>query len=105
MTYEHLYQPALCSTWPAEHLRAVGLTFREAAGKGLEGSECVAHAVEAYVAAGGLRAGAGRAVLDMIASLSAEHGDWLWGPAQEWRERQVLSVMQSDLFVSEARSR
>lgn len=76
----------------------MGTTYRDAAGRGLEGSACLEMAVAAYLAAGGGQYGAERAVRDMIASLSREHGDWLWGPAQALRERQPPSPTQVDLF-------
>ncbi|MFC0384304.1 hypothetical protein [Muricoccus vinaceus] len=87
MTYDHLYKPEPCSAWPVHELRAVGGAYREAGGRGLDGAACLDAAVAAYLAAGGGQHGAERAVRDMIASLSREQGDWLWGPAQAWRDR------------------
>ena len=73
-----------------------------AAGQGLDGLACLDQAVAAYVAAGGARSGATRCVLDMIASLSMEEGDWLWGPAQALRDRQSWTDHQADLFGPQA---
>jgi hypothetical protein len=69
-------------------LRVVGTTYREAAGQGIDQAERLRLTVAAYVAAGGEPASADRAVQDMLASLSMERGDWLWGPAQEFADRQ-----------------
>lgn len=74
MSYDRLYKPQPCSPWPAAHLRAVGITYREAAGQGLDGTACLERAVVAYVAAGGARQGSAKTVLDVIASLSVEKG-------------------------------
>lgn len=82
MRHEHLYKPEPCAAWPVQELRAVGTTYRNAAGCGLDNAACLQLAVAAYLAAGGGQYRAERAVRDMIASLSREHGDWLWGPAQ-----------------------
>ncbi|WP_156963864.1 hypothetical protein [Muricoccus aerilatus] len=98
MSYDHLYKPKPCTSWPASQLRAVGITYREAAGQGLDAAACLERAVVAYVAAGGARQGSTRAVLDMIASLAIEEGDWLWGPAQALRDRQARTACQPDLF-------
>ncbi|HEY8612304.1 MAG TPA: hypothetical protein VIL69_13555 [Roseomonas sp.] len=98
MSYDHLYKPEPCASWPAEQLSAVGIIYRESAGQGLDGAACLERAIAAYVAAGGPRAGAARAVLDMIASLSMEQGDWLWGPAHAHRDRQSSADQQPDLF-------
>ncbi|MFC7737665.1 hypothetical protein ACFQX4_17910 [Roseomonas sp. GCM10028921] len=87
MTYEHLYNPMPCSAWPVLQLRAVGTAYRQAGAEGLMGEASLERAVAAYVAAGGRQDEAVEIVTGMIASLSAEHGDWLWGPAQAWRER------------------
>jgi hypothetical protein len=102
MSYDHLYKPEPCTSWPPAQLRAVGITYREAAGQGLDGLERLERAVAAYVAAGGARAGSTCAVLDMIASLSMEEGDWLWGPAQAFRDRQSWTDHQADLFGLQA---
>jgi hypothetical protein len=69
-------------------LRVVGTIYREAAGQGIAQAERLHMTVRAYVAAGGEPASADRAVQDMLASLSVERGDWLWGPAQEFADRQ-----------------
>ena len=69
MSYDHLYKPQPCSAWPATQLRAVGITYREAAGQGLDAAACLERAVAAYVAAGGPQQGSARTVLDMVASL------------------------------------
>ncbi|MBI0538991.1 hypothetical protein D9599_25905 [Roseomonas sp. KE2513] len=98
MSYDYLYKPEPCTSWPAVQLRAVGITYREAAGQGMDGLECLERAVAAYVAAGGVRQGSTRAVLDMVASLSMEEGDWLWGPAQALRDRQSWADHQADLL-------
>ena len=92
---ENLVEPR---RWPARQLRAVGITFRESAGRGLDAVACLERAVAAYVAAGGTREKAAPAVLEMIAALSMEEGDWLWGPAQALRERQSAAAHQPDLF-------
>lgn len=84
--------------WPARQLRAVGITYRESAGRGLDAVACLERAIAAYVAAGGARDRAAPAVLDMIAALSMEEGDWLWGPAQALRDRQSAAARQPDLF-------
>jgi hypothetical protein len=88
VSWEHIYRPAACSSWPAELLRVVGTTYREAAGRGVEQVERLRLTVAAYVAAGGEPVSAAQAVQDMLASLSMERGDWLWGPAQEFADRQ-----------------
>jgi hypothetical protein len=88
MSWDRLYNPSPCSDWPITQLRAVGDAYREAAGRGDDQMACLARAEAAYIAAGGAEASARRAVVDMIASLSREHGDWLWGPAQERMDRQ-----------------
>lgn len=98
MSYDHLYKPEPCTSWPDAQLRAVGIIYREAAGQGLNAAACLERAVAAYVAAGGARQGSTRTVLDMIASLSMEEGDWLWGPAQALRDRQARADQQPDLF-------
>jgi len=92
MIYDHLYKPEPCSAWPVHELRAVGGAYREAGGRGLDGAACLDAA--AYLAAGGGQHGAERAVCDMIASLSREKGDWLWGPAQAWRDRQAAAAQE-----------
>ena len=98
MSHERLYKPEPCASWPAGQLRAVGIIYRESAGRGLDAATCLERAIAAYVAAGGARERAARAVLDMIASLSMEEGDWLWGPAQALRDRQSAADHQPDLF-------
>ena len=99
MSYEHLYKPEPCSAWPTHELRAVGIAYREAAGDGLSWQPCLDRAIAAYVAAGGREQGAARAVQDMIASLSREQGDWLWGPAQAFRDRQRPELEEGDPFL------
>jgi hypothetical protein len=69
-------------------LRVAGTFYREAAGQGIGQAERLRMTVAAYVAAGGEPASANRAVQAMLASLSMERGDWLWGPAQEFADRQ-----------------
>jgi hypothetical protein len=88
VSWDHLYRPAACSSWPVELLRVVGTIYREAAGRGVEQVERLRLTVAAYVAAGGEPTSADRAVQDMLASLSLERGDWLWGPAQAFADRQ-----------------
>jgi len=95
MSYDHLYKPEPCSAWPTAELHAVGKAYRVAAGNGLGGQACMDHAIAAYLAAGGARYGAERAVRDMIASLSRERGDWLWGPAQAWRDLHAPATAQT----------
>jgi len=87
MAHEHLYQPVPCSHWSEELLQAAGTTYREARGQGLEPLACLDRAEAAYIAAGGLATDARDTVVAMITSLSAERGDWLWGPAQEWLDQ------------------
>ncbi|MFC7738707.1 hypothetical protein ACFQX4_23530 [Roseomonas sp. GCM10028921] len=104
MTYERLYNPKPCSAWPVLQLRAVGTAYRQAGAEGLMGEASLERAVAAYVAAGGQQAEAVEIVLGMIASLSAEHGDWLWGPAQAWIERHRIEEpdpRDADLFEPE----
>ena len=98
MSYDRLYKPQTCSSWPAAKLRAVGITYREDAGQGLDGPSFLERAVVAYVAAGGARQGSAKTALNMIASLSVEEGDWLWGPTQALRDRQSRADQQPDLF-------
>jgi len=88
MAHDHLYQPLPCSYWPEDLLHAVGTAYREARGQGLEGIVSLDLAEAAYIAAGGPVTDARTLVLGMLASLSVECGDWLWGPAQAWRDRQ-----------------
>jgi 2-keto-4-pentenoate hydratase len=72
-----------------DRLPVVGTTYREAAGQGIDQADRLRLTVAAYVAAGGGEpASADRAVQDMLASLSLERGDWLWGPGQEFADRQ-----------------
>lgn len=98
MSYDHLYKPEFCAIWPAAQLHAVGITYREAAGQGLDGTACLERAVAAYVAAGGERQGSAQTVLNMIASLAMEEGDWLWASAQALRDRQARANQQLELF-------
>jgi hypothetical protein len=76
-------------------LRVVGTIYREAAGQGIDQAERLRLTVAAYVAAGGEPASADRAVQDMLASLSMERGDWLWGPAQAFADRQRAVAAQA----------
>ncbi|MFC0389499.1 hypothetical protein [Muricoccus vinaceus] len=87
MVHEHLYRPPPCSLWPEDLLQATGAAYRETRGAGLEPLACLDRAEAVYIAAGGVAMGARDVVVAIIASLSAERGDWLWGPAQEWLER------------------
>jgi hypothetical protein len=98
VSYDCLYKPEPCAPWPVAQLRAVGIAYREAANQGFDGLACLDRAIAAYVAAGGVRSGATRCVLDMIASLSLEEGDWLWGAAQTLRDRHSWADHQADLF-------
>jgi len=99
MAYDHFYQPLPCSHRPENLLHAVGTAYREARGQGLNVVVCLDLAEAVYIAAGGPETGARDAVVDMIASLSAECGDWLWEPAQKWLKRHVPAVveMQEDV--------
>jgi hypothetical protein len=76
-------------------LRVVGTIYREAAGQGIEQADRLRMTVAAYVAAGGEPARADRAVQDMLASLSMERGDWLWGPAQQLVDRQRAAAAET----------
>jgi len=91
MAHEHLYEPLPCSYWPEDLLRAVGTTYREARGQGVEGTVSLDQAEAAYVAAGAPATDAWTLVLGILASLSTEHGDWLWGPAQEWVDQHAIA--------------
>jgi len=94
MSYAHLYQPLPCANWPEDLLQTVGATYREARGNGLDPLACLDRGEAAYIAAGGLTLDARDArdmVVAIIASLSAERGDWLWGPAQEWVDRHATA--------------
>ena len=88
LAHDHLYEPVPCSYWPEDLLHAVGTAYREARGKGLEGGVSLDHAEAAYIGAGGAATHARTLVLGILASLSVERGDWLWGPAQVWHDRQ-----------------
>ena len=91
MAHDPLYQPVPSSQWPQELLQAAGATYREARGKGLEPLTCLDRAEAAYIAAGGLALDARDVVVAIITSLSAERGDWLWDPAQEWAVRHATA--------------
>jgi hypothetical protein len=39
MTWEHIYRPAACSSWPVDLLRVVGTIYRKAAGQGIDQAE------------------------------------------------------------------
>jgi hypothetical protein len=82
---DHRYDPEPCSAWPLHLIWAVGITYREAIGRGLVHSECLRITRQAYLAAGGEPAGAAHAVNNMIASLSRESGAWLRGAEDAWR--------------------
>jgi hypothetical protein len=98
MSYGRLYKPEPCTFWLAVQFHAVGITYREAAGQGLDAAACLERAVAAYVAAGGTRQGSAKAVLNMIASLAMEEGDCLWAPGQPLRDRQARADQQLELF-------
>ncbi|SHJ70112.1 hypothetical protein SAMN02745194_03162 [Roseomonas rosea] len=85
--------------WPVDHLRAVGRTYRAARGRGLDQLQSVDKAEAAYLAAGGPALDARATVLAIVAHLAREHGDWLFGPAQEWVERHgTREPTHGDLF-------
>jgi hypothetical protein len=73
--------------WPREHLIAAGRAYRDARGEGVGQLASLARAEEAYLAAGGDPHDAGATVLAMIRFLAWAHGDWLFGPAQDWTDR------------------
>ena len=75
MSYDRLYKPQPCSLSPTAQLRAIGTAYRHATSKGLDEVAYLDQAVAAHVAAEGVRSGAERCALDMIASLSMEEGD------------------------------
>ena len=82
-----------------EQLRAVGRAYRAAGGRGLDRLRCIEEAEAAFLAAGGPPAGAREAVLGMVAQLAREHGDWLFGLAQEWVDRHgSQEPVHGDLF-------
>lgn len=83
-TYSHLYNPPPCSAWPADLLHAVGSTYRDAAGRGLDTEQCMDLTRTAYLAAGGAKDDDLGTITRMMASLSKERGDWLWGPMDAW---------------------
>jgi hypothetical protein len=83
-TYPHLYDPPPCSAWPANLLHVVGSTFRDAAGHGLDTWRCMDLTRVACLAAGGTQDDDLQTITRMIASLSKERGDWLWGPMDAW---------------------
>ena len=91
MAHTHLYQPLPCSQWPEDLLQTVGATYRDARGKGLAPLACLDRGEAAYIATGGLATDARDMVVAIIVSLSAERGDWLWGPAQEWVDRHATA--------------
>lgn len=57
----------------------------------MEPLACLNRAEVAYITACGPAPDARDMVVAMIASLSAERGDWLWGPAQEWADQQATA--------------
>ena len=75
--------------WPAKRLRAVAAAYREGAGEGLDRPTCMRLSIEAYVVAGGSRAGAVAEVPAMVEAIAAEMPGWLWAAATEWLERQA----------------
>ncbi|WP_424136918.1 hypothetical protein [Roseomonas chloroacetimidivorans] len=62
------------------------MAYRDAAGQGLDTVECLNLARAAYLAAGGAEEEMDHTIASMIASLSRERGDWLWGPMDRWWE-------------------
>ena len=87
------------SAWPVEQLRAVGRAYRAAGGRGLDRLRCIEEAEAAYLEAGGAPHDARAAVLAMVAHLAREHGEWLFGPAQEWVDRHgTQEPVRGDLF-------
>ena len=87
--------------WPAEHLRAVGRTFRGAGGRGLSQPACMKAAEEAYLAAGGDAPDPRATVTEMIDLLSREHPEWLYGPTLDWLERQLAPVRADEFEMPE----
>ena len=61
------------------------MTYREAAGRGLGAVECLDLTRAAYLDAGGEPVEADLTITAMIASLSHERSEWLWGPMERWR--------------------
>jgi hypothetical protein len=87
MSWEHIYRPAACSSWPVEMLRVVGTIYREAASQGFDQAERLRMTVAPYVAAGGEPASAARRAGHAGVALQ-ERGDWLWGLGQVFADRQ-----------------
>ena len=77
------------SAWPVKRLRVVGMAYRQAASEGLDRATCLRISIEAYVAAGGGRTTAAAEVSELIDAIAAEMPGWLWGPAQDWLEKQA----------------
>lgn len=84
--------------WPVEHLRVVGRTYREAAGRRVPPLSCIETAEAARVVAGGEAEHPATTTRAMINHLSREHGDWLFGPAQEWLDRQRTPELDGEIF-------
>lgn len=84
--------------WPVEHLRAVGRAYREAAGHGVPPLSCIEAAEAARVVAGGEPEYPATTTRAMINHLSREHGEWLFGPAQDWLERRIAPSPEVEIF-------
>ena len=81
--------------WPRDHLSAAGRAYRAARGEGQDQLTCLARAEEAYLAAGGAAEDASATVLAMLRYLGWAHGEWLFGPAQDWMDRHRAEVPAS----------
>jgi hypothetical protein len=73
-------------------LRAVTLAYRTAMGEGLMDGPAHQRAVAAYLHFGGTRDDAMREVPCMIASVSAQHGEWFWQPTRERLAREEAAL-------------
>lgn len=70
--------------WPRELLLPTVQAYRRAMGEGYRDGPARELATRAYLAAGGNPDQASRQVGEMVASVSAQHGAWFWGPAERW---------------------
>ena len=68
------------SRWPEALSRPTVRAWRDAAVRGDDLDQRLRLATEAYVAAGGTKAGAQEEVEGIIRAAAREHGDWLLGP-------------------------
>jgi hypothetical protein len=73
-------------------LRAVTLAYRTAMGEGLMDGPAHQRAVAAYLHFGGTRGDAMREVPGIIASASAQHGEWFWQPTRERLAREEAAL-------------